>query len=212
MTWCSFWVGRLLTRGGCHGHAEWARATRLGTAGCQEPQVVRRLTSSFPLGKVTSLITPIQSEWTETHTNMLFCTDMYPATVLKFSRKARMCGQALPHMRALRENRCRGVAAGPAAAAITAAHCPAGNYGRRRCGVGGAGTCASARGVGGRDAASGPAATTAVSTTAPVGADAWETSGQEPFPAAPSPAPALRGNAAPQQGFCGAAAAAPESP
>ena len=147
-------------------------------------KVVRPLTSSFPLGEVTSLITPLQSEWIETHTKMLFCADMYPATVLF-------------RMRALRENRCRGVAAVPAAGAITAAHCPAGNYGRRRCGVGGAGTCASARGVGGCDAASGPAATAAVSTTAPVAADAWEASENVPFPAAPSPAPALRGIKAP---------------
>jgi len=162
-------------------------------------KVVRPLTSSFPLGEVTSLITPLQSEWIETHTKMLFCADMYPATVLF-------------RMRALRENRCRGVAAVPAAGAITAAHCPAGNYGRRRCGVGGAGTCASARGVGGCDAASGPAATAAVSTTAPVGADAWDASGQVTFPAAPSPAPALRGNTAPQRGLRGAAATAPGSP
>ena len=35
-------------------------------------KVMRRLTSSFPLDKVTSLITPIQSEWTEAHTNMQF--------------------------------------------------------------------------------------------------------------------------------------------
>jgi len=115
-------------------------------------------------------------------------------------------------MRALRENRCRGVAAVPAAAAITSTHCPTGNYGRRRCGDGGAGTCTSARGVGGRDAASGPAATAAVSTTAPVEAGAWEASGHVPFPAAPSPAPALRGNTAPQRGVRGAAATAPGSP
>jgi len=45
-------------------------------------KVVRPLTSSFSLDEVTSLIPPIQSGWTETHTKMLFCTDMYPATVL----------------------------------------------------------------------------------------------------------------------------------
>jgi len=45
-------------------------------------KVVRPLTSSLSLGEVTSLITPIESEWTETNTNMLFCTDLYPATVL----------------------------------------------------------------------------------------------------------------------------------
>jgi len=44
-------------------------------------KVVRHLTLSFRLGKVTSLITPMQSEWAETHTIMLFGTDMYPATV-----------------------------------------------------------------------------------------------------------------------------------
>jgi len=44
-------------------------------------KVVRRLTLSFLLGKVTSLVTPMQSEWAETHTIMMFCTDMYPATV-----------------------------------------------------------------------------------------------------------------------------------
>jgi len=59
-------------------------------------KVVRPLTSSFPLGKVTSLITPIQSEWTETHTNMLFCTDMYPATVLfrTCEHRRRFCPRA----------------------------------------------------------------------------------------------------------------------
>ena len=42
-----------------------------------------------------------------------------------------------------------------------------------------------------------PAATAAVSITAPVGADAREALGLVPFAAAPSPAPALLENAAP---------------
>ena len=39
-------------------------------------EVVRRLTLSFLLGKVTLLITPTQSEWAKYQSILLFCTDM----------------------------------------------------------------------------------------------------------------------------------------
>jgi len=44
-------------------------------------KVVRRLTISFLLGKVTLLITPTQSEWAKSHSILLFCTDMKPQAV-----------------------------------------------------------------------------------------------------------------------------------
>jgi len=163
---------------------------------------VRRLSSQFSLGKVTSLITPVQPEWIETHTNMLYCTDMYPATV-----PFRTCEHCV-RPAAAAWLRCPLLLPSrpPVVLPATTADGGAATAARQHAHLHAASMAPVQRAV------PLPAATAAVSTTAPVGADAREASVRVSFPAAPSPAPALRGNAAPQRGVCEAAATAPGSP
>jgi len=153
---------------------------------------------------VTCLITPVQPKWIETHTNMLFCTDMdmYPATVPfgTFENCVRTAAAAWLRCPLLLPSR------PPVVLPATTADGGAATAARQHAPLHAASVAPVQRAV------PRPAATAAVSTTAPVGADAREASVHVSFPAAPSPAPALRGNAAPQRGVYEAAATAPGSP